>query len=151
MPSARTYHASCLVKNYMIVVGGESNNSDLDDFWALDLESKDWIKPDIHGQESFAPKRFLTASTLKGDKVLTFGGCHSEYVHLDDLNIFDMSRFEDEGIVTCVKVAPSTSFPTTRWGHAAAVMDDDKLLIIGGRNDSDVNDIHCFAFETQAW
>jgi hypothetical protein len=37
MPSARTYHASCLVGKYMITIGGEAN-SDLKDFWALDLD-----------------------------------------------------------------------------------------------------------------
>ena len=40
IPSARTYHASTLVEKYMVVVGGESGSSDLNDFWALDLESK---------------------------------------------------------------------------------------------------------------
>ncbi len=37
MPSARTYHASCLAGKYMITIGGEAN-SDLKDLWALDLE-----------------------------------------------------------------------------------------------------------------
>lgn len=37
IPSARTYHASCLLNKYMITIGGEAN-SDLKDFWALDLD-----------------------------------------------------------------------------------------------------------------
>ena len=37
LPLARTYHAACLSDKYMFVVGGEGN-SDLKDFWALDLE-----------------------------------------------------------------------------------------------------------------
>jgi len=47
IPSARTYHASTLVDKYMIVVGGESNSSDLNDLWALDLEQKKWFRPDV--------------------------------------------------------------------------------------------------------
>jgi hypothetical protein len=47
MPSARTYHAACLVGKYMIVIGGEAN-SDLKDFWALDLDEKVWHKPEIN-------------------------------------------------------------------------------------------------------
>jgi hypothetical protein len=77
----------------MIVVGGESGSSDLNDFWALDLENKKWIEPEIAGLENFMPKRFHTASTMQGTKVVTFGGCHSEYVHLNDLNIFEMKEF----------------------------------------------------------
>ena len=46
IPSARTYHASCLLGKYMVVVGGEAN-SDLKDLWALDLEERRWFKPEI--------------------------------------------------------------------------------------------------------
>lgn len=46
MPSARTYHASCLVGKFMIVTGGEAN-SDLNDMWALDLEDQIWYKPEL--------------------------------------------------------------------------------------------------------
>jgi hypothetical protein len=47
MPLPRTYHASCLVGQYMIVVGGESNNTDMQDLWALDLEAGRWAKLEI--------------------------------------------------------------------------------------------------------
>ena len=46
-PSARTYHATTLVEKFMVVVGGESNSSDLNDMWALDLEEQRWYKPTI--------------------------------------------------------------------------------------------------------
>jgi hypothetical protein len=108
VPEARTYHAATLIQNYMIIVGGESISSgDLNDFWALDLETSSWIKPDVTGLESFTPKRFHTASTI-GTKVVTFGGCHSEYVHLNDLNIFELKGWLSErSPVICTKVAVS--------------------------------------------
>jgi len=40
--------------------------------------------------------------------------------------------------------------PTTRWGHASATY-QQKLYVIGGRNDKDVNDIHEFDYETMKW
>jgi len=46
LPLPRTYHASCLIQKYMVVIGGEST-SDLRDFWALDLEEGMWYKPDV--------------------------------------------------------------------------------------------------------
>ncbi len=39
-PVARTYHASCLVGKYMVISGGEATVlADLQDIWALDIES----------------------------------------------------------------------------------------------------------------
>lgn len=48
----RTYHASCLIDKYMVVIGGEAV-SDQSDLWALDLEQGLWHKPDVRGIESF--------------------------------------------------------------------------------------------------
>jgi len=47
MPSARTYHASCLVDKFMLVSAGEANNTDLNDLWALNLEQNFWHKLDL--------------------------------------------------------------------------------------------------------
>ena len=76
----------------MVIIGGESN-TDLNDLWALDLDSQTWIKPEVAGQDSFIPKRFHTANTINETQVITFGGCHSEYPHVNDLNIFALTSF----------------------------------------------------------
>ena len=47
----------------MVVLGGEAN-SDLKDFWALDLDTKKWYKPVIEGFGNYTAKRFHTASTI---------------------------------------------------------------------------------------
>ena len=89
VPEARTYHASCLVNQFMIVIGGEAN-SDLKDFWALNLDTNCWFKPQVEGFNTYTGKRFHTASTISNSKVITFGGCHSEYVHMNEMHIFDL-------------------------------------------------------------
>ncbi len=63
MPSPRTYHASCLVRNYMVTIGGEAN-SDLKDFWAFDIESDQWHKPELDFKDYYTPKRFHTINAL---------------------------------------------------------------------------------------
>lgn len=86
--------------------------------------------------------------------MITFGGCHSEYVHLNDLNIFDMNHFLKDpvnGTIECIKVNVTINVPSTRWGHGAAVLNQSKLYILGGRNDNDINDIHCFDINTMSW
>ena len=30
-------------------------------------------------------------------------------------------------------------------------MDNDKLIILGGRNEQDINDIHCFDIKSKSW
>ena len=71
----------------MIVIGGEAN-SDLKDFWALDLDTLKWFQPDVEGFTNYTSKRFHTASTISDTQVVTFGGCHSEYVHMNEMHIF---------------------------------------------------------------
>lgn len=63
MPCPRTYHASCLAGHYMIVSGGEANNTDLNDMWALDLNRACWFKFELAGN-NFMSKRFHTVSGL---------------------------------------------------------------------------------------
>ena len=43
MPQPRTYHATCLIDHFMVVIGGESNNTDMQDLWILDLELGRWF------------------------------------------------------------------------------------------------------------
>ena len=76
----------------MVVSGGEANNTDLNDMWALDLENARWFKLDITGAQ-FMSKRFHTVSTLSENRVVAFGGCHSEYIHLNDVNVFYLDDF----------------------------------------------------------
>lgn len=56
--------------------------------------------------ENFHAKRFHTASAISLNRVVTFGGCHSEYVHLNEVNIFDLTSFIENGdsYISCVKV-----------------------------------------------
>lgn len=157
MPCARTYHASCLVANYMVISAGEANNTDLNDMWALDLENARWYKLDLTSSQ-FMSKRFHTVSTLSQNRVVSFGGCHSEYVHLNDVNVFCLDDFVksagDQLFVSCTKLeikqGPQSQVPSTRWGHAASVY-KDKLYILGGRNNDDINDLHCFDIDKKKW
>lgn len=106
-PIARTYHASCLLGKYMIVVGGEASIlADLQDIWVFDLEERLWKQLNYLNTESFHAKRFHTASTVSGNRVITFGGCHSEYIHLNEVNIFDLNSLVNNGDtnISCEKV-----------------------------------------------
>jgi hypothetical protein len=72
------------------------------------------------------------------NRVVTFGGCHSEYMHLNDVNIFDLTNFIDNNdpYITCTKVnfQSGVPVPTSRWGHTANVYNDE-VYVHGGRNE----------------
>jgi N-acetylneuraminic acid mutarotase len=138
----------------MVVIGGEAT-SDLRDFWALNLETNTWFKPDVEHFDNFTPKRFHSASVIGDSKVITFGGCHSEYIHMNEVHIFDMASFIENPTdisktVVCNRINVSEGVPSTRWGHAAATY-GSKLYILGGRNEQDIIDLHEFDADEMKW
>ena len=66
-PSERTYHASCLVEKFMIVSGGEANNTDLSDMWAFNILDKTWYELEIPEIHCFQAKRFHSISSVSGN------------------------------------------------------------------------------------
>ena len=156
LPSPRTYHASCLVDKYMVVSGGEANNTDMTDMWALDIEECRWHQLEISDVSCFQAKRFHSLSAMSENRVVTFGGCHSEYVHLNDVNVFYLNDFvKSDGKtpqVKCVKLdfRGDSALPNTRWGHSAAVH-EDRIYILGGRNEQDIGDLHCLDLNRKKW
>ena len=46
-PSKRTYHAACLVENFMAVVAGEGDSL-LADFHLLNLDTMKWHSPKLN-------------------------------------------------------------------------------------------------------
>jgi hypothetical protein len=138
----------------MVVIAGESNSTDMQDLWVLDIDGGRWYLLNITNQESFKAKRFLTACSVTNNRLITFGGCHSEYEHLADLDMFDLTDFIESRhanrAIACQKLNSKSQGPSSRWGHSAAVY-KDKIYIIGGRNASDVSDIHCLDVDSLTW
>lgn len=131
----------------MVTIGGETN-SDQKDFWALDLESKVWFKPELEFKDFYTAKRFHTINSINNNQIVSFGGCHSEYAHLNEMHIFDMTSFLDkpenaESRIHVTRINITEGAPSTRWGHAATTY-QGKLYILGGRNEQDICDVHEF-------
>jgi hypothetical protein len=64
----------------MVVCGGEASVlADLQDIWALNLETQKWTALEYNNPQAFHAKRFHTATAVSRNRVVTFGGCHSEY------------------------------------------------------------------------
>ena len=74
----------------MVTIGGEAT-SDLKDFWAFDIDSKLWYNVEVDFRQYFTGKRFHTINAISNTQIVSFGGCHSEYVHMNEMHIFDMT------------------------------------------------------------
>lgn len=151
-PDKRTYHAATLVSKFIVTCGGEGRG-DLNDFWAFDIQRREWCQPEVQGKETFCAKRFHTMTTIQDTKAITFGGCHSDYVFLNDINLFDLTSFlknPARNPIICTKINPVGEQPSKRWGHSACAYKDE-VYIFGGRNDLDVNDIWKFKTEDKRW
>ena len=120
------------------------------------MELCGWTQLEVLNQTPFHAKRFHSSCTVSQNRVITFGGCHSEYVHLNELNVFYMDDFVKSNgankLVNCVKVNfdKNEICPSTRWGHTASVY-GDKMYILGGRNEIDISDLFVFDPETLKW
>ena len=142
IPEPRTYHASCLLNEFMIVSAGEVNGQDSQDLWALNLETGFWYKVAIDSPSRFERKRFHTISAFSNNRIVSFGGCHDNYLHLNEVVIFYMDNFiKNQGEIRVEKINTCPETPSTRWGHAAAVF-EDQLYICGGRSEIDISDLH---------
>ena len=103
-------------------------------------------------------RRFHTMCThwQSGSGVL-FGGCYGEYQCLGDTWVLQCTTKNLEAvrnhtptgsltsshqpILTWTRLQPEGSPPTKRWGHAASIV-GDHLIVIGGRAQTDLMDIH---------
>jgi len=75
---------------------------------------------------------------------------------MNDLNIFYLDNFVKSNgsnkLVNCVKVNfdKNAVVPSTRWGHTSSVY-QDKMYVLGGRNETDISDLYVLDPETMKW
>ena len=76
LPAPRTYHSACILSNYMVISGGEGH-FDLNDIWALNLDTYQWILINTHS--NLLPRRFHSSISYPGNKIYIYAGCHLDY------------------------------------------------------------------------
>ena len=72
----------------MIIHGGEAFKHDLDDIWALDLNTYSW--QEVQSQKGPESRRFHS-SCLVGDYFYVIGGCEGNYNCFSDIQRLDLS------------------------------------------------------------
>ena len=133
-PPSRTRHASCVVRDLMVMFGGRRCHLEknrrvyMNDLWFLSLENYHWEQIKSYGD--IPSQRCAHSRVARGDNVLVFGGYCELGNHMNDL--YELNCF--------TKVWKRFVFfgeiPPIRSCHIAVVY-NDSLIIAGGINNEE--------------
>jgi hypothetical protein len=157
-PPARSGAASAVegppvTQNRLIVFGGRGSSGLLNDVWALDLQSFQWLHLPAAGTPP-APREFATASFhATDDEILIFGGNTSEDAAnptpQNDLWSFSLIHNEWK------QISAAGTPPPPRWRHARAFDQFSRNLYVGfgsaGPTDPPLRDLYIYDVGTARW
>ena len=124
-PGTRDSHSAALVGRKMVVFGGTNGSKKVNDLHILDLQTKEWNKPNCKGILP-SPRESHTATLVGDDKLVIFGGSgEGEANYLNDVHILDLKS------MTWASPEVKGDPPAPRDSHTAVAI-GNKLLIYGG-------------------
>lgn len=185
-PEGRRLHGACVVGNSMVIFGGmDSNGKILADLHGLNLDIMQWFVPKVEkgtvkpsARHSFSLTSVYHPSIYKQSHdiftinyprdeeiwprkvagIYLFGGVNSQGP-TNEIWFLQVKRKhlrEEEGMVKWIKLEPSGTAPSPRYGHSA-VLSGHSIFFIGGRNDSfytcseRFDEIAAFNFQSCRW
>ena len=130
---------------YLLFIGGYSKSKQRDNiFVTVNRESGNW---DVANQQTFPSDRTLFSGLATTSKsAYVFGGRASPKEPSDKMFKID---FENGNIS---EISTSGSKPSARWKHSLTAVSDDKLVVVGGKDDGQVfDDIYVFDCKEKNW
>ena len=137
-------HTLSLLQKQLILFGGYSSQY-LSDLWALDLESLQWHNYQLmNSPESRSHHTAISLNPLS-EKILIFGGKGKNNRILTDLyeldwNLKKWRKLETKG--QCLN---------GRYAHSADLIMKDWMVIFGGENIIDLDDLWVFDINSHYW
>jgi len=118
-------HTTTLIGHELFLFGGCNKNQCFRDMWKLNLQTRQWFKPKIHGA-LIPPLCRAHTATAVGDKIYIIGGGEGG-TYFDTVWVFDTEYNEWS------KPALFGPIPSARRAHAA-VLWKKQIVIMGGGN-----------------
>jgi len=143
-PVPRTGHFSVFcpdIQKLIIGYGMKENGDNLNDFWALDIQKKEWENIQTKGKLS-SPRTGAKAVYYKGS-IIIFGG-YNAHAYFSDLHILDLCK------KTINMVATQGCSPSPRSSPIMEVV-CDKLIVWGGFNGNWLNDLCILDLNSFVW
>ena len=164
----RTYHSAGLInQRYMFVYGGENVLAQREDVLPsliLDLYTNEWKELAVYENNSdikdnaILNRKFHSSCVVNNSVVYIYGGYRVDYEGLNEMLIipFESSSFTSLK-VHCTRLIfnsydiTSCYCPFPRWGASLTAYKNDTLILFGGRNKYDLNDLWYFNIKTYKW
>ncbi|EGR27009.1 kelch motif family protein, putative [Ichthyophthirius multifiliis] len=144
-----------MIDKYMYLIGGYIEDKNYDEstksqMYRLDCETYEWEKISINSQNNPEHRDSHIISLIDG-KIYMFGGKTANQKLKNDLWCFDPQKNEWR------QIEASGNNPYPREGHQGCTLDDRYLIIFGGLNSQDednmliYNDMHMFDSIQNTW
>ncbi|KAM3129326.1 hypothetical protein pb186bvf_018542 [Paramecium bursaria] len=124
-PPPRQGHGACVFQNSLFVFGGKSVEEQFTIF-KLSLENNVWKKILALGKAPTA-RAYFTTAFINGD-VIIFGGCDNQNKILNETHILNLDDYHWSSPFTAGNI------PTPRLQHSCCIIEEEKILIMGGLN-----------------
>jgi len=149
-PAPRVYHGMVYDtrSDRVILFGGCSDRTELNDTWAFDFDTNTWTNMDPAVKPSV--RLFAMAYDSQSDRVVLFGGQDSAYTNLNDTWSYDFNTN------TWTKMDPAVK-PPARASHAMVYdAQSDRVIMFGGTGPGAgvttyFNDTWSYDFDTNTW
>ncbi|GFE54485.1 serine threonine phosphatase [Babesia ovis] len=157
-PGRRYGHTMVFCKPNLVVIGGNDGQQASNDVWFLNVEKSPfcWVEVVFPPNLKQPPKRVYHSADLcregpAATMIVIFGGRCSDNRSLND--IWGLRQHRDSTWDWMEAPVRFVSMPEPRYQHSSCFV-GTKLVIIGGRNDSDFNkplSISAYDTETLEW
>jgi len=121
-PPPRSYHASSVYGNRLLIFGGKQNDASL---YVLNTDNMEWSRPETSGNGPDA--RNETSIIVHQKKLLVFGG-----VSLDRMETLNELHSMEFGVRNWTKHVPKGAVPERRGGHTANLV-GKYVIVYGGK------------------
>eukprot|EP00004_Rigifila_ramosa_P025239 TRINITY_DN7514_c0_g1_i2.p1 TRINITY_DN7514_c0_g1~~TRINITY_DN7514_c0_g1_i2.p1 ORF type:complete len:596 (-),score=116.32 TRINITY_DN7514_c0_g1_i2:192-1949(-) len=156
IPTPRYAHAAVVLSSSrMLIYGGHDGANWLDETAILNLERGSWAFPHTQGRNP-GPRHGHTLTDLGGGRFFLFGGyCNETY--FNDLHLLEVipgpNGDDNEAHCRWTPVECTGSHPTPRAYHTATLIDNNYLLIFGGRgfDGGFLQDVVVYEISTRHW
>jgi hypothetical protein len=138
-------HSMTFSENHLFFIGGYSKSKQRDNiFVTVKEESGSW---EIANQQTFPSDRTLFSGLATTSKsAYLFGGRDSPKEPSDKLFKIDLESGNISEVLT------SSPRPLARWKHSFTAVSEDKLVLVGGKDDGQVFDeVYVFDCKEQKW
>ena len=144
LPCARYAHAAAQLNQVMVVFGGCTGQTYLNDLWLLHLDQMHWTQPPTQGKPPLGRARH--SLTAVGNKLWVFGGWNGKQAS-EELHCLDMASMQWSEPCTTQSIASVGA----RCAHSCVAVDGSLWVVGGWDGERDLGAVRSLNLDTMTW